>query len=306
MKKILIILLLFTFISLTFKGFTIKAISRDYDKYILKLDFIDEDNLPFNFRKTTDLKRLENSNLDLVGLNKLNISGSSEFTKLSLEALKRNIDSDFPITVVDLRAEPHGFINGNAVNWLVNTEEIDENHKISLEQVTEIENKLLASIPLNKSISLLKTKNDNKINLIPTLVENEINLTKSANLNYFRIPVIDNKRPTDDMVDRFITFINDLPTDYWIHFHCDMGDGRTTTFMSMFDMIRNSNNIEFNNILKRQAILGNINLDIFDEREPRLLFLKNFYQYTRDNKDNFKTLWSEWIKEKNIEPYPQK
>ena len=306
MKKILIILLLFTFISLTFKGFTIKAISRDYDKYILKLDFIDEDNLPFNFRKTTDLKRLENSNLDLVGLNKLNISGSSEFTKLSLEALKRNIDSDFPITVVDLRAEPHGFINGNAVNWLVNTEEIDENHKISLEQVTEIENKLLASIPLNKSISLLKTKNDNKINLIPTLVENEINLTKSANLNYFRIPVIDNKRPTDDMVDRFITFINDLPKDYWIHFHCDMGDGRTTTFMSMFDMIRNSNNIEFNNILKRQAILGNINLDIFDEREPRLLFLKNFYQYTRDNKDNFKTLWSEWIKEKNIEPYPQK
>lgn len=306
MKKILIILLLFTFISLTFKGFTIKAISRDYDKYILKLDFIDEDNLPFNFRKTTDLKRLENSNLDLVGLNKLNISGSAKFTKLSLEALKRNIDSDFPITVVDLRAEPHGFINGNAVNWLVNTEEIDENHKISLEQVTEIENKLLASIPLNKSISLLKTKNDNKINLIPTLIENEINLTKSANLNYFRIPVIDNKRPTDDMVDRFITFINDLPKDYWIHFHCDMGDGRTTTFMSMFDMMRNSNNIEFNNILKRQAILGNINLDIFDEREPRLLFLKNFYQYTRDNKDNFKTLWSEWIKEKNIEPYPQK
>ena len=306
MKKILIILLLFTFISLTFKGFTIKAISRDYDKYILKLDFIDEDNLPFNFRKTTDLKRLENSNLDLVGLNKLNISGSAEFTKLSLEALKRNIDSDFPITVVDLRAEPHGFINGNAVNWLVNTEEIDENHKISLEQVTEIENKLLASIPLNKSISLLKTKNDNKINLIPTLVKNEINLTKSANLNYFRIPVIDNKRPTDDMVDRFITFINDLPKDYWIHFHCDMGDGRTTTFMSMFDIMRNSNNIEFNNILKRQAILGNINLDIFDEREPRLLFLKNFYQYTRDNKDNFKTLWSEWIKEKNIEPYPQK
>ena len=306
MKKILIILLLFTFISLTFKGFTIKAISRDYDKYILKLDFIDEDNLPFNFRKTTDLKRLENSNLDLVGLNKLNISGSAEFTKLSLEALKRNIDSDFPITVVDLRAEPHGFINGNAVNWLINTEEINENHKISLEQVTEIEDKLLASIPLNKSISLLKTKNDNKINLIPTLVKNEINLTKSANLNYFRIPVIDNKRPTDDMVDRFITFINDLPKDYWIHFHCDMGDGRTTTFMSMFDIMRNSNNIEFNNILKRQAILGNINLDIFDEREPRLLFLKNFYQYTRDNKDNFKTLWSEWIKEKNIEPYPQK
>lgn len=306
MKKILIILILFTFISLTFNEFTIKAISRDYDKYILKLDFIDEDNLPFNFRKTTDLKRLENSNLDLVGLNKLNISGSAEFTKLSLEALKRNIDSDFPITVVDLRAEPHGFINGNAVSWLVNTEEFDENHEISLEQVTEIENKLLASIPLNKSISLLKTKNDNKINLIPTLVENEMNLTKSANLNYFRIPVIDNKRPTDDMVDRFIIFINDLPKDYWIHFHCDMGDGRTTTFMSMFDMMRNSNNIEFNNILKRQAILGNINLDIFDEKEPRLLFLKNFYQYTRDNKDNFKTLWSEWIKEKNIEPYPQK
>lgn len=123
-------------------------------------------------------------------------------------------------------------------------------------------------------------------------------------MNYLRIPVVDNERPTDEMVDNFILFITSLKGENWLHFHCDMCIGRTTTFMSMYDMMKNSNNIEFINILKRQALLGNINFETFEEKGIRLDFLKNFYQYARNNNDNFKTLWSTLVKENNIEPYP--
>ncbi|MBE6050400.1 MAG: hypothetical protein E7214_07010 [Clostridium sp.] len=96
MKKTIIFLLLITLLPF-FNSTTIKAFSENHDDYILRLDFIDKNKLPLNFRKTTDLSNLSNSNLDLIGLGNLNISGSSEFTNLSLDLLKNNLKIKTPL-----------------------------------------------------------------------------------------------------------------------------------------------------------------------------------------------------------------
>ncbi|MDS0528161.1 phytase [Clostridium sp. SHJSY1] len=257
------------------------------------LDFSNTDNLPLNFRKTSDLSNLKDKNLDLTGLDSLNISGSGEFTSLSLLKLKENLNTPPPIVIVDLRQETHGFINGNSVS--------DSNQYcnvgLTFNDISEREKQVLSNIPFGKSISL---GNENH-SLIPTLVETEENLIRPNNLRYVRIPVKENGRPTDETVDRFVEYINTLKKDTWLHFHCKLGDERTTIFMSMYDMIKNSNNTELKNILTRQEALGGTNLLNLDEHDPKSIFIKNFYQYSRNA--DFKISWSNWIKQNNIEPY---
>ena len=73
--------------------------------------------LPKEFRKTTDLESInDNKSLKLIGLDKLNISGSQQFSEYNLPLLIKAIDTSLPITVVDLRQESHGFINGFPVS----------------------------------------------------------------------------------------------------------------------------------------------------------------------------------------------
>lgn len=59
-------------------------------------------------------------------------------------------------------------------------------------------------------------------------------------LNYIRIPVQDRHGPDDDTVNAFVTFVKTLPEDVWLHFHCLAGEGRTTTFMVIYDILRNA------------------------------------------------------------------
>jgi protein-tyrosine phosphatase len=258
----------------------------------LSLDFENKDTLPLNFRKTSDLSKLKNKNLDLIGLDTLNISGSAEFTSLSLLKLKEYLNTPPPIVIIDLRQESHGFINGNAISYF----NPSSNAGLTLDEINKKENQLIFSITFGKSILL----SDEKHSLVPTLVETEEKLIRPNNLKYFRIPVKEGERPTDEMVDRFVNYVTTLKKNTWLHFHCKMGDERTTTFMTMYDMIKNSNNTELNNIISRQETLGETTLS---KNDSNVEFMKNFYQYTRNSKNNFKTTWSEWIKQNNIKPY---
>lgn len=299
MKKIkkylyaITILMLFILMSVS-----IVAASTQGNVY-LSLDSSNIDELPKNFRKTTDLSVLKNSSLNLEGLSDLNISGSKQFAEKPLSLLIKDINHP-KITIVDLRQESHGFINGNAVSWFSPGDKA--NRGLSLDEVLVKEKKQLSSIELNKPLQLNKGKHT----LIPTIVENEETLAKKNNLDYFRITVTDGERPTDDMVDRFMSFINKLPEDQWLHFHCKAGIGRTTTFMAMFDMTRNSKKVSFDDIINRQQDLAQLEKSLLDKNDKRTEFLNNFYKYTKENTDNFKSTWSDYIKANNIEPYTNK
>src|ERR1043166_4524010 len=75
-----------------------------------------------------------------------------------------------------------------------------------------------------------------------------------AGASYVRITVTDHTRPLDDEVDRFVLAVRALPGNAWAHFHCEAGLWRTTTFMVLYDMLRNANRVSLEDIVRRQQI----------------------------------------------------
>lgn len=250
--------------------------------------------LPKNFRKTTNLSVIENNkNINLIGLDKLNISGSSQFSVKNLPILIDAIGTSLPITVIDLRQESHGFINEYAVSWA--DEKNNANVGLTRDQVVLDEAKKLNSIELNKPITFY---NQPKLTVIPSKVQNEDNLVKSKGLSYKRVTVRDGGIPTDDMVDYFVDIIKNQPKDSWLHFHCKQGIGRTSTFMIMYDMMKNYKSLSAEDIIKRQLALADYKestIQSFYNKE-RIDFLNKFYEYCKANGDNFNIKWSQWKK----------
>jgi len=69
--------------------------------------------------------------------------------------------------------------------------------------------------------------------------------------------------------------------------------------MSMYDMMHNAKNVSFEDIMKRQTLIGGsdlLNVDDKDKSETRLDFTKKFYNYCKENQDGFQTSWSQWLK----------
>lgn len=251
------------------------------------------DLLPKNFRKTTDLTSIkENKALNLKGMDKLNISGSEQFSENDLPLLIKAIGTSLPITVVDLRQESHGFINGLAVSW--EDSKNNANAGLTRAQVLQDEANKLKSIKLNEPVSFY---NKPKIVVITQKIQDENSLVSSKNLSYNRITVRDGGLPSDNMVDYFVEFVKAQPQNSWLHFHCKEGVGRTTTFMIMYDMMKNYKEAAADDIIKRQLVLANLDEEAvksFNNNE-RTNFLKRFYDYCKANGDSFNIKWSTWM-----------
>lgn len=141
--------------------------------------------------------------------------------------------------------------------------------------------------------------------------------TAGARLEYKRFHILDHHRPADKEVDKFIVFIRGLgaKNDTWLHFHCKGGKGRTTTFMTMYDMLANARNVGFDDIIFRQHLLNGSDLTKIpgglkgawkkEAAEDRFIFLWYFYQYAKDP-SGFRNgaSWQDWLKANEIEvPY---
>ncbi|GAB5411734.1 MAG: protein-tyrosine-phosphatase [Chlamydiales bacterium] len=240
--------------------------------------------------------------------NELRASASSQFSVEELRAVKMEISSD-KVMIIDLREESHGFINNYAVSWYVPKNW--PNVGLSLDELILDEKNRLTSASQKQRLSLHKilekgTGTDFVTMLkIPTTVHYvscEEDLCHDLNLGYFRIPVTDHVRPSDEMIDRFLTLINTMPKNTHLHFHCSAGAGRATTFMSLYDMIHNAQNTSFNEIIERQFQLGGTNLLQaptssrwkYRYNLERQAFLRRFYKYVRENDDGFTTPYSVW------------
>ncbi|MFT8313890.1 MAG: protein-tyrosine phosphatase family protein [Clostridium sp.] len=250
--------------------------------------------LPKNFRKTTDSDKIKDidKSVNLEGLNNLNISGSAQFSEKGLDIAKESIGEKMPITVLDLREESHGFLDGNAISW---TDDHNKANKgLNKAEVLADENERLKKLSEQKTVDIKNKTLDVKN------VESEESLVKRHGINYVRIPVTDKEAPSKEAADDFINFVKTLPESSWLHFHCRAGKGRTTTFMAMYDMMKNAKNVSFEDIIKRQFLLGGENLlkntTIENIRGKRAKFLKSFYEYCKANNDNYTTTWSQWVK----------
>lgn len=244
-------------------------------------------------------------------LDELAISGSGQFAENNLQAIKTKL-SGKSVTIVDLREESHGFVNGNAVSWygvknwankgkLTEIIVADENNRLAELQTTgqAIVNTKVKKLKKNSSPEEIAQQ---QVVLSVETVMTETQLAARHGFGYYRITNTDHIRPLDSNVDVFVSFVNSLPADTWLHFHCMAGHGRTTTFMAMLDMLRNAKNTPISEIIQRQQQAGGI--DLFSENETgskaeysaeRAEFLRQFYEYCQQNNDGYITSWSAWL-----------
>ena len=110
------------------------------------------------------------------------------------------------------------------------------------------------------------------------------------------------------LVDVQDAFLRALPAGGWVHFHCRAGKGRTTTFIALYDMLRNAGTVSLKDIVARQSdLIGGYDVlapEPGGDFEPwkagvtsdRVAFVTAFYNYARANPNGSPLLWSEWLK----------
>ena len=266
--------------------------------------------LPRNFRTTNDpLKENKGKTPSTTGLNDLRASGSGEFTPEGLKLVLARTRG--PVTVFDLRQETHVFVNELPVSWYASHDwaNVGRSHKeIESEEAARVQSFKPGSEIDVRPGQPVKHGNGNSVTPEQITVERastEQNIVERAGAHYARITVTDHTRPLDDAVDRFILAVRALPQGTWAHFHCEAGLGRTTTFMVLYDTLRNANRVALEDIVLRQKILSH-GYDVLQPDEPgnwkapyaadRAAFVQAFYEYARANPNGRPKLWSEWLK----------
>ncbi len=194
-------------------------------------------------------------------------SASSQFSTAGLDVLLKELSSRgydpkrHYLVIVDLRQESHGTIAGHAVRWM-ESEDADllKYDWINIgrphQDIVGAERGLLEKAALAKDTRFYTLAKAEK-NAVPTLVEHAPINAKDDSFatetelvdkalgpgHAIRLTVPDHKKPEDDAeVDLFFAELARVYRDAgnakltpWIHFHCAAGQGRTTTFMALYD-----------------------------------------------------------------------
>ena len=275
---------------------------------------LDEDpNLPelIHFRMASDDWHVapDDAPPTRQGLDTLHESGSAQLTADGFALLYNTLSAaapGMPIYVVDLRQESHGFADGIPVSWHEDNNQanagktVDEIKADETERLSELVGETTTFVPKGDS----DKKDFEEITLTPESVQSEEEVVKSIGFNYMRIYATDKACPSNESIEAFLDFVNSLPKDAWLHFHCHAGHGRTTSFMAMYDIIRNPD-VPVEDIIKRQYLIGGIDLTALKKSEKqnaminqRLEVIKSFSRYIKaKNAGETKLSWSEWTEQ---------
>ena len=269
-------------------------------------------SLPRNFRTTDDPIKANKGQIPSdTGLANLHASGSGEFTADGLKLLLARTRG--PVTVFDLRQETHIFVNGLPVSWFATNDWANVGRSQSAIEADE--NARVESLKPGSKIVVRPGAAVKKPGATPSTPQNvsvehastERELVEPNQAASVRVTVTDHCRPLDEEVDRFVLAVRALPENGWAHFHCEAGRGRTTTFMVLYDMLRNAARVPMEDIVRRQQLLG-YDYDVLRPPAPgdwralytddRIAFVRAFYNYAHANPNGLPQLWSEWLKSK--------
>ena len=227
---------------------TVTAAQREeYAAFVWRFERRDREGLPDSFRTCRDeFKRrsdVPGYDPDFVptrkGLDDLKVSASSDFSAGELDAVIAEIRKvhDGPITVVDLRKETHGLLNGNHVsrfgkqNW--------DNIGLGREEIIAAEEAMIHAT-VGTQVEVGSTRPGGRTNTLDvTSAQTEAELCASRGIGYFRLTVLDHCFSDPESIDEFIAFVRNLPEDTWLHVHCQGGVGRTNMYLVFYDFLRN-------------------------------------------------------------------
>ncbi len=150
-----------------------------------------------------------------------------------------------------------GFLDGVPVSWYANHDQV--NVVRSLVEVRQDERRrldaLAGAVAVTALVKTAETASGEISEAMPVSLTARTGLTErelaeSVGIGYFRIPATDFLPPTAD-VDRFVAFAASLPPETWLRLHCHAGDGRTTTFLAIWDMMHNAGSVSVEEIVRR-------------------------------------------------------
>ena len=298
-----------------------------------KVDFVNEDLAadfkymnwrmsidPFPAEKLSRLKELGcNTNVSREGMDTLRTAGGADFTEKQfdwiLSTLKEKVDvTPDKLTVMDLRGETHGLIDGNVFMYWIPNNYVNEG--TPTEKVLGIEAGLLDELKKQDTVKMYQTREWGADHDSPMLefkkpvILSEEDLVKSKGAKYVRFADTNHFRPDDHEVDLFVAFMANLPADEWLFMHCYAGEGRTTNFMVMTDIYKNYKVASFDDIAARQGLIGPVDVRTevattgkthykMKASIERRIFLQQFYNYAKDTDFKGKT-WTEWCRERDL------
>ncbi len=258
---------------------TSQALAKDVSLLTFDITENKKDSMPRNFR-----------DLSALGINAI---ASAQFSQEQLQEVRKKYPND-KITIIDLRREDHGFVNGEAVIWHSVFEQ--ENRGKKLSEISSEETERLNLLQKDGQVVVSKiVKRDRKNGWYKEIepqivqvsqVESEENLAKKNDFSYQRFLIRDFDVPDDAELSKMINFIKNLPQDQKLYVHCAGGKGRTGLFLILLDISKNAKNSSLKEIYERQHKLGAAKLDEISEDESwnkeiavrRLKMIEDFYK----------------------------
>ena len=217
--------------------------------------------------------------------------GSGQFSETQLRRIKRRIHA--PIIIVDLRQESHGFINGTPISWYAPRNWANmglSNKGVRTDQAWRL--RRLRKLRVVTAYHILKKSHKGYVRQVSAQrlnvknVMSERELAHKLGMGYVRFFVTDHTKPRERTAAHFTTFARRVPKGTWLYFHCHAGVGRTTTFMVLYNIIKNKYHWPLAKIIWEQYRLGGKDLEKLTSKsrykEPlarkRLHFLQQYYK----------------------------
>lgn len=243
-----------------------------------------------NYRKYGNFRTMQDpivssKSVDLTGLRELHFAGGP---LMPLSDLKKRLDTvEGPKIIADGIHGKYGYVQGIPDNYLAYNKEM----------------------PSWKSY-IWRLFYTGTLKSNPTAIVSGAEAAKLYGFDYKSFHIGSKYLARDEDIDQFVSFFDTLPENTWVYFHCIHGKGRTSMMLVMADIIRNAPNVALTDIIKRQHLLGSV--DLFDTTpwtrgtyatkmlEDRKKFIEDFYEFISQRKSGGLKQWSEWIRQKKM------
>lgn len=232
------------------------------------------------FRTMQDEIAATSEDVDLTGLRELSASGGPI---VDFPTLKKKLSFvKKPIIIIDGMNEYHGYIKDIPITFF-------GYHRKKPELRYFLRRIFFIGTP----------------HIQPELIVQESEMARRYGVDYQHIKIDSRLITPDAAVDEFVAYFDKAPENAWFHFHCRHGKGRTSIALVMFDIMKNAPQVALEDIVRRQYLLGSVNLsDTAAWRKNstypskalarRKKFVHDFYTFICQRKAGGIQIWSEW------------